>query len=225
VTARHAGALTLPRVLTLTSDGLHTAPAPELVGLRDPDRWVQRQVSLDRPLDLPGLGTSLDIELLVDLPPEGTLHLDVRASALTGEATRLTLSMADRSLSLDRTASDLAAHSAAPSMPAGAEPPVTTVPVPLHPTDPVHLRVILDGSLLEAFTAGRALTSRIYPSQDDAVGIRLSADPPIGTARLQVWTLRTPPSRSAAAHSESSSPATATPRDLAPTGPTQHQDR
>ncbi len=52
----------------------------------------------------------------------------------------------------------------------------TAHPLPLAPGDRLQLRVFVDHSVLEVFANGRAcLTTRIYPTRPDSLGIGLEA--------------------------------------------------
>ena len=50
------------------------------------------------------------------------------------------------------------------------------------------LDVCLDKSMVEAYANGyKSLTSRVYPSRDDALGLQLFADGPAQVKSLRVW--------------------------------------
>jgi beta-fructofuranosidase len=196
VEAGWSGVMSLPRVVTLAADGtLHQAPAPEVETLR-----VDRSAVPTGPLG-PGLldlasGDQLDVELDLLLEPGAVVEVLLRAKPDrpdgpddgTGEQTVVRLARGEGDeqgtavLALDRSRSSL-------------DPDVDTTPlagqVPVGADGSVHLRVLVDRSALEVFAGGRPLTSRVYPTRRNALGLGVRAAR--GTVQVQgggVWTMR-----------------------------------
>jgi len=54
--------------------------------------------------------------------------------------------------------------------------PAESAPVDIGDTEPLKLRVFIDRSIVEVFVNGRqCLTTRVYPSREDSVGVSLRA--------------------------------------------------
>lgn len=209
VEAGWSGVMSLPRVVTLATDGtLHQAPAPEVATLRvDGTDVPTGPLPPGERLDLAS-GDQLDVELDLVLEPGAEVEVLLRATPAgpggpgrpdgpegpdgpgvdDGERTVVRLSRGEGDqegtalLALDRSRSSL-------------DPDVDTVPlagrVPVAADGSVHLRVLVDRSALEVFAGGRPLTSRVYPTLADATGAAVRAAR--GTVQVQgggVWTMR-----------------------------------
>lgn len=184
--ARWSGVQSLPRVLTLGRDGkLASEPAPEVESLRGKhQQWAQLEVGPDALLPIEctkGDG----IELAAELDPGRTARcgLSVRRSPKASEETRIIFDREAEQLIVDceRSSKNKAVAKAA-----------HTTAFRLAKREPLKLRVFLDGSVVEVYANGRAcLTSRIYPTQANSVGLGLFAQ---GAAakleRLDVWHMR-----------------------------------
>jgi beta-fructofuranosidase len=160
---RKAGALSLPRALRITGDELHTAPARQVSGLlatsRDP-QGRPGQLGAQFRL-LASVGThGYPEQVTLRSPDSGTAAVSVSTSGLT-------LHVTDRD------------HQAARTLRAS----FTRAPVPGTP-----MEVYGDGSLIEVFCAGRAITTRWYRDPRRTEVADLGED---GTAfgRLQAWTV------------------------------------
>jgi beta-fructofuranosidase len=141
-----AGMLSLPRELTLGTDGtLRQCPARELSALRGAHRV---HTSGSGPARLGGIGRACDMAaslqpgggLRVTTSEDGREHLDIRLDPATSEV------VVDR----DHASLDARAKGGRARIPARQ--------------GPVELRIVLDHSVAEVFTAdGQALTLRFYP--------------------------------------------------------------
>ena len=180
-----SGALSLPRQLSEGPSGrLLQRPVEEVTRLR---RHLHRVtpgplVLGERAQLHPGPANQLDVELRVRLHDPATLVvLAVGCSPDEEEVTRLLLDASSGVLHLDRRRSS-------------RDEDLDTVdlrcPLEVGPDGAVDLRVILDRSVLEIFTGGRALTARIYPTRADAVGVHVAVLAGRATLdQLDVWTM------------------------------------
>ncbi|WP_051808218.1 glycoside hydrolase family 32 protein [Actinoplanes subtropicus] len=165
-----AGALTVPREVTLTADGaVHQRPARELLALR-----ARRIVHRTGPAgDLGEVGPAFDLTatltagagLRLDTSPDGTEHLDIRWDAASGRL------LVDR----DHASRDPRAARGSYALPCPSAD---------------DLRIIVDGSIAEVYlSSGRVLTLRFYPT--GRAPWRLSATGP-GHVTAEAWELRGP---------------------------------
>ena len=180
-----AGVMALPRVLSLRPDGfLGFQPAPELEMLRGEHRRV---------IDVAVMPTSavpLDdvrgdcLEIIAEFEPGDAeeFGLTVCRAPDGVEETRILYDAVGRRLIVDRERSSLS-HDVDSGMHEGL--------LDLALDEPLSLHVFLDRSVVEVYANGRAcLTSRIYPSRPDSLGLALFARG--GTANLtslDVWQL------------------------------------
>lgn len=182
-----AGALSLPRVLSLRKDGtLSTEPAPELEALRQQhrrltDRNAETQAAL--PEEIVGDSRTLELRAEFGAAEARQYGLRVRCSPDGSEETLLYYDAAEKRLMAER------AHS---SLNPEAKREAQSGAFALEPGETLSLHIFLDNSLVEVYANGRAcLTTRIYPTRADSCGIRLYAQG--GSAlltSLDVWTLR-----------------------------------
>jgi beta-fructofuranosidase len=164
-----AGALTVPRTLSLDGDVLGMAPAPELLGLRGGLLLEPPADGVPRPLPARS-ARHLELEAVLDRT-DGVL--DVRlASTAAGAELRVAAYLFDR---LEVTVTG----------PAGRR---RTHRVALPGTGGGPLRVYRDGSLVEVFHGGRAVTTRWYTATlaDDWT---VTVDGGAGS-RVTVWAMR-----------------------------------
>jgi beta-fructofuranosidase len=162
-----AGALTLPRVLTVAGDELRSTPAPELAGLR------AGAVEVPLPADgsaLPLAGGQLVLEAAV-AGSGGTVEVRLGDEAGTDEL-RVTLRPGR---GLEVTATD-----------AAGRPRTHRVATPA-PGGP--LTIYRDGSLVEVFCGGAAVTTRWYTAGAAETVARLRTRGPV-TASATAWRLR-----------------------------------
>ncbi len=163
-----AGALSIPRLLTLRPDrSLGIEPLPELAALRG--RHMQRRdlaLVPHTPLPLDDLrGESLEIEARLVCSAEAVVALRVRCSPGGEEYTEIRF---------DRRAGRIVVDRAQASLDPAAYKGEHGGTLHLAPDEPLNLRIFLDGSIVEVYANGRAaLTERIYPTRDDSLGVRL----------------------------------------------------
>jgi beta-fructofuranosidase len=187
-----SGALSLPRVLSVGPDGdLRQRPAAEVERLRT-ERLLDGatfELSAGERRRLDVAGRTLELDLEVRLRDAAAAELSVFESPDRAERTTLRYGR-DGELVVDRTAASDDSRVTADTQ---------RMAVPPH-DEPLSLRCFLDRSVLEVYANGRhCLTSRIYPTRDDSVGVSLAADDGRATVRdLSVWRLgdgypRSPP--------------------------------
>lgn len=183
-----AGALTVPRVMTLLEDGtLAQTPVPEIETLRREHReFGDVTVREGESGFLGGLsGAVMEIAAEFDLGRGGArkLGLRLRRSGEGEEETLVYYDMEEQSVVLDRMKSGAGV----------AEDDGTyEAPLPLQPGTKLRLHILMDRSSVEVFTnEGRVvLTARVYPTRGDSTGVDLFAEG--GTAaltRLDAWRL------------------------------------
>ncbi len=182
--AQHAagwsGIMSLPRVLTLAEDGtLCQAPAPEVERLRGTHTRVDaRMIDGFVPLDI--AGRHLELRVVLDPGDARECALAVLRAPDGAEETRIVYRRETGTLGIDRAKTSLD-----PAQNIGYH----DGPLPLQPGEPLDLRIFVDGSLLEIFTAdGRlCLTSRVYPTRADSTGLALLADGGAQLKQLDIW--------------------------------------
>ncbi|HEY3412260.1 MAG TPA: glycoside hydrolase family 32 protein [Armatimonadota bacterium] len=180
------GAQSLPRVITLGTDGrLRYEPAREVESLRG-ERTRLKDVSVTpgglKPLN--GVkGDALEIDAHIAPGEAQTVGLVVRRSPGGEEETRIVYDAKAGTLSVDRSQS-----STDPNADKGAR----SAPLKLVNGEALNLRVFIDHSVLEVFANGRTcLTSRIYPSRPDSLGVGAFAEGGAANIRqLDAWTMK-----------------------------------
>ncbi len=181
-----AGVMSLPRVLSLHPDGtLGQQPAPELQVLRGQHRrFKDIELSPASSGVLPDVqGDSL--EILAEFEPSDAARfgIQVRRSPDGAEQTEIVCDLLERRLAVNRERSSLdpTAHRDA-------------FAAPLEPTADgrLTLRLFLDRSVVEVFANDQAcLTSRIYPTRADSLGLGLFArDGRVKLRSLDIWEMR-----------------------------------
>lgn len=184
-----SGVMSLPRVLTMRPDGtLAAVPVEEVDALRV--GAGEHLTIAEGAARLQLVGDQLDLSAEVVLPPGGSVEVAVRATEDLREATFVRLERAADGatrLFLDRSRSRCAADAADyDRVELGGE-----LPTPVD--DRLDLRVILDHSIIEVFTAGVPLTARVYPDHADATSVRVTANG-VGTqVSMRAWEVRGTP--------------------------------
>jgi beta-fructofuranosidase len=169
IAAGWAGAMSLPRVLSLNSQNeLQTEPAPVARKLRAEHTGIRReQTPIDRKKGLDTLRIhDLDAELELELRPRA----DVFAIRLQSDAgdNFATISCTNKSGSRELRVNNV------------------TAPLAGVAGSPTHLHMFLDGSVLEVFANGTtALTARIYQIPTGPLRLKLEGDAEL--ASLDVW--------------------------------------
>jgi beta-fructofuranosidase len=162
-----AGVMSLPRLLVPRSGGrLGFQPLPELRALRGGQTTV-RDVSLASPLRLEVSGTALEIE--AEIVPGTASHagISVRCAPDGAEQTLVAYDARSRTLLVDRQRSSLdptTQHDTRATL------------LELGESEPLQLRIFVDHSVVEVFANGHVcMTSRIYPTRQDSLGVQLFA--------------------------------------------------
>ena len=176
------GCMSLPLIATLQADGkLRLTPAPELAALRR-NEWTLNDLPLaphaTHALDV--AGTALEIDVTFEADPIDDYGIAVCCSPDGAEQTRIVIKPEQGELWVEHVGAD-------PSLALLDE----RMPLTVTPEQPVHLRVFVDGSVLEIFTGdGLCLTTRIYPQRADSQGVTVfTAGAPVDVKQLTVWAL------------------------------------
>lgn len=199
-----SGVMSLPRVLSLGTDGvLRIEPVEELKQLRfDPRTRKELTLAAGQELVLDDVqGDTMEIE--VELQPEGTTECGaiVRRTPDGAEQTAISFSRAAGVLKIDLSKSTLDPairyrswclwRSEDPTD-GGRRVLVQEAPLRLGSGEPLRLRIFLDRSMLEVFANGRqCMTQRLWPTRADALGVALFSRG--GTTRvpsLTAWQMR-----------------------------------
>lgn len=149
-----AGALTIPRVLTLEHGKIRSRPVPELQLLRQEEVSYQ-QIRLNGRLELAGIeGSCIEVKLTIDAMEAHQFGLKLRVNEELREETVITYDINSKLLSFDREKS-------------GAGPKgVRHAPVELL-NNKLYLHLFLDESSVEVFIndGEKVMTGRIYPDK------------------------------------------------------------
>jgi len=173
-----SGAMALPRVLRLGLDGIiRQEPAPELTAARSATLEWAREGSTRV-----AAGTQTELRLSAVVPAGGSLHLELFSTPDRSEVTDVAITRDPDGLltmALDRSASSLAA---------GLDTSVHRGGLPgTDAAEEIIVRVFLDRSSIEVFVDGIALTTRVYPTRDDARVIRVSPANGAAVVELTGW--------------------------------------
>eukprot|EP01116_Phalansterium_solitarium_P019643 TRINITY_DN5577_c0_g1_i4.p1 TRINITY_DN5577_c0_g1~~TRINITY_DN5577_c0_g1_i4.p1 ORF type:complete len:505 (-),score=125.71 TRINITY_DN5577_c0_g1_i4:509-1966(-) len=189
-----AGAMTLPRVLSLDSgNNLVANPIPELASLRQNRSFFEaiRLEASNSSFRLPGVsGDQLEIATYVHNWTQAALAgVRVRVSQDSDEETIVYLSTTPKSpfsasFGLDRSRASL------------NDPVGNFAPAALYPVDPIELRIFVDHSVIEIYVNGGVyrMSGRVYPSLDDSIFIEtfakgLPEQASVTFENLSVWTM------------------------------------
>ena len=193
VAAGWAGVMSLPKLLTLSSDGmLGVAPVPELKVLRRGHKSLSdRKIEPNGQLPLKGVaGDCVEIEAEIAMGDARQAGLCVRAAANGSEQTLIGYDRDSKQFFCDTTASSTDPSTESVSGPRRNR-GVESGQLILAMDEPLKLRVYVDASVIESFANGRvSLSDRVYPMSPQALGIGLFARG--GTARVRsmtVWQL------------------------------------
>jgi beta-fructofuranosidase len=168
--------MSLPLIATMRNDGrLALEPAHELEKLRGA-AWTISDLPLEPdtmlPLEIAGDALEIDVTFKADMLDD--FGIAVRCSPDGAEQTRIVVKPERSELHVERSFAD-------------ANPLV----MPLEIEQALRLRIFVDASTLEIFTAdGRCLATRFYPQRTDSTGVRLfTAGAPVDVRRLSAWTM------------------------------------
>ena len=182
-----AGVMSLPRVLSLRSDGtLGIEPVPELNVLRrEHSEYADLVIPADSTVPLPDAdGECIEVAVAFGSGSAEEYGIKVRCAPDGSEETVISYKPDDGSIALDVERSSLSKDvEGIFSLQRG--------PLSLESGELLQLRVFVDRSVVEVFANGRqCLTKRIYPSRRDSLGIELFAKGGDATASLvDVWRL------------------------------------
>jgi beta-fructofuranosidase len=184
-----SGCLSLPREVNVTDDGrLRQRPARELTALRGEQVVDDGELALpsSEARRLPLAGNRYELAGEVELDPGATLTLSLFASPAGTERTLLRYD--GDALVVDRSGSTNGRGRNGDARADGATTDDQRLPVS---DGPLSLRLFADGSILELFAGeSRCLTSRVYPTREDADGVTLRATGGDVTIRdLRAWHL------------------------------------
>ncbi|HEY5836465.1 GH32 C-terminal domain-containing protein [Streptomyces sp.] len=178
--AHNAG---LPLELSLGEDGdLRIAPVTELAGLRGPAHLDLHAPSVEEAAAALATvsGDLLELRLEAALSGSARVELQVRRSPDGQERTVIAYDAAREAFGVDRTRTGGASPEVAP---------VREGPLRLA-GGRLRLRVFLDRSMVEAYAnEQRSITTRTYPTRQDALGLALATDGEATVHRLTVWPL------------------------------------
>jgi len=181
-----SGVMSLPRVLSLGRNGqVVMQPVPELAALRAAHtRSAAVEVPAGQVIMLPDIAGDT-LELLVALAPAraGRCGIVVRRSPDGAEQTQIRYDATLQQLVVDRTRS---------SLDSTTDRSLHVAPLTLDPDEPLRLQIFLDRSVLEVFANQRvSITSRIYPTRADSLGVALLAEQDDAQLLgLDAWQLR-----------------------------------
>jgi beta-fructofuranosidase len=170
-----AGVMSLPRIVSMRPDGfLGFEPAEELVSLRgshfgstDIVLTPTSSAALDVRGDCLEIIAEVEFDRAGDAGTAQEFGLAVRCSSDGAEQTHIVYDRAAQRLTVEREQSSLSPD---------VHRSVHTGPLELSPNGHLRLHVFLDRSVLEVYANGRAcITSRIYPSRPDSLGVGLFA--------------------------------------------------
>lgn len=195
-----SGVMSLPKILTLTEDHrLGIAPVPELEALRY-NRRARRNcpVRSETVLWMEEIrGDCLELALEIDRQDADEFGVKVRCSPDGQEETVIAIRPADQSISIVTSKSSLHEDVVylqyfSPIKQFIDVPAVERQEAPLEfgRDDPLlRLRIFLDRSVLEVFANERqCLTSRIYPSRADSLGVGMySMGGNINVLSIEAW--------------------------------------
>ncbi len=161
-----SGVMSLPRLVSLRSDGLlNIEPVPELNCLRKNNYCIFEFDLSSSYIDLPVYGDCMEIAVEYELDSANEFGLCVRRSPNGEEQTAIVYDAISNNLFINRDQSSLddrAYHG------------VHGGPLRLNDKESLNLRVFLDRSIIEVYANNQmCITERVYPSRDDSLGIRL----------------------------------------------------
>lgn len=187
-----AGVMSLPRLLTMRDDGLlGIEPVPELQKLRGEQAHFEAlTITNETHYLLEGVeGDCLEIKAVIKPEDATQFGLKVRCSPDGREKTWVLFDSPHQFVTIEREKSSLAntvSHDVLP-----ARQVVRNAPLSIVSGKPIQIHFFLDKSVLEVFVNGRVtLSSRIYPTLTDSLGVALFArNGRINITSLDIWRL------------------------------------
>jgi beta-fructofuranosidase len=160
-----SGVQAIPRILTLDDNlRLIMEPVPELEAIRGKHHhYSAADLTTDVPLDVTGL--ALDIVAEFEPQPDGYCGFSLASSPDGGERIEIVYEAKSQHLLARKVSTE--ANSALTTH-------IREMPHELAAGERLRLRVLLDGSVVEAIANGRtSVTSRFYPSRSDSNRVQL----------------------------------------------------
>jgi beta-fructofuranosidase len=181
-----SGVMSVPTELSLTTDGrLALTPVPELEALRgEHQEWNCLDLADGGPNPLADLaGSHLEVSLTIEPGHAAEVWLSVLRSPDGAEVTRIVYDTSSGELWIDRERASLDPEPSRERRGASVQ---------LAADGTLGLRVFVDGSVVEVFVAdGTCLTSRVYPTRSDSVGVGLGVrGGPARVRRIDVWEMQ-----------------------------------
>lgn len=178
-----SGVMSLPRVLALGDDDRLRMTVPEEIeGLRyNPRSRAAGTLTVKENAELNVRGDSLELMLEIEPGDAKQYGLRVRCSPNGEEETLVYYDADDKKLKIDTRKSSL--KEGPKSIESG--------PLELNAGETLKLRVFIDKSVIEVFANDRqAVMRRVYPTRDDALGIKLfSVDGKYTVRSLKAWNM------------------------------------
>jgi len=182
-----SGVMTLPRTLSLASDGsLKIEPVPELECLRmNPKVRENITLNADEEMNLEEIqGNCLELDVEIDPNDAGEVGVQLLCSPDQAEQTEVLYVPAERTLKIEVSRSTLNEAIRYPHYrdPGGtAKLPESEqfvdaqcAPFALKDKETLQLRIYVDKSVVEVFANGRqCITQRVYPTRPDSTDVRL----------------------------------------------------
>ncbi len=181
-----SGVMSLPRVLSLCDDGkLTMRPAQETHSLRgEHHRFTNINLS-DTSCDFGVIlrGDTLEIVTEIDPASADECGIKVRCSPDSEEETYIFYNARRKQLGVDRRRSTLLQDG-------GISNDIQEGEFEVFPGETLRLRVFVDCSVIEVFANDFAcITSRIYPSRSDSIGVGVFARGQARVKSIDVWRL------------------------------------
>ena len=199
-----SGLLTLPRVIDLDDGGrLRQRPAPELRALRGEHVSATADLAAGDRASLPLSGNAYELDLTLRADPGATFELVLFESPARTERTVVRWTGDEVVVDRSRSSHGHATEEGEQRMPLGSNGEREAVDGHAYVADgggefedwetgtrELSLRVFVDGSVLELFAnESRCLTSRVYPTREDADGVALRARGGSVTVEGDAWEL------------------------------------
>ena len=188
-TAGWSGTMSLPRELSLASDGsMEIRPVSEMQTVRAAKLYTGRLETEEGASRLEG-GNAIEIVATVDPRQARTVTVSVLQTPDGAEQTHIIVDLERNKLRVDVSSSSLDPDISYKHPDAGA---VTEqiAPIRVDSGKPFELRIFVDHSIIEVFyNASQAMAQRVYPTRRDATGVSVGSE---GGARfevLDIWSI------------------------------------
>ena len=183
-----SGVQSAPRVLSLGPGGQVLAePAPEIEVLRQKGaQWCDILLEPGVDLEMDDVaGRQFELRAKIETAEKGRVGFVVSASPDGAEQTCVYYDSEANALCIDTRGSSLSKE---------VETGLYHAPLKTQPRETIELRVLGDGSVVEAFVDNRAwVTARIYPTREDSVRVRAYAQEAEGRFKqIDAWPLALP---------------------------------